>query len=64
MADLTRKLPVNRRTLLPIELRGIDLDKVAHRRRGRDVGGRGRPVYTGALPDEYARVIREGHLCT
>src|SRR5580704_8251185 len=58
----TYNLPVNSRTLCRLSYAGSTRIRVAHPRRGRNVGGARRPLFIRALPDEYARVMGEGHV--
>src|SRR6202012_2332916 len=57
----TYNLPVNSRTLCRLSYAGSTRIRVAHLRRTRDAHGLWRPVFIGARPDEYPRVIGEGH---
>src|SRR5712671_5199093 len=60
----TYNLPVNSRTLCRLSYAGSTRIRVAHPRRERDTHRARRPVFIRALPDEYARVMGEGHVCT
>ena len=60
----TYNLPVNSRTLCRLSYAGSTRIRVAHLRRTRDAHGLWRPVLFGARPDEYHRVMGEGHVCT
>ena len=60
----TYNLPVNSRTLCRLSYAGSTRIRVAHLRRARDAHRLWRPVFIGALPDEYAGVMGEGHVCT
>ena len=58
----TYNLPVNSRTLCRLSYAGSTRIRVAHPRRARDVHRRGGLAFIRASPDEYARVMGEGHV--
>ena len=60
----TYNLPVNSRTLCRLSYAGSTRIRVAHPRRRRDAGGAWQAVFIRALPDEYSRVVGEGHVYT
>src|SRR6185437_6764628 len=60
----TYNLPVNSRTLCRLSYAGSTRIRVAHLRRARDAHGLWWPALFGARPDEYPRVMGEGHVCT
>jgi alpha-tubulin suppressor-like RCC1 family protein len=60
----TYNLPVNSRTLCRLSYAGSTRIRVAHLRWARDAPGSWRSALFGARPDEYPRVMGEGHVCT